>query len=280
MCSLHLSTACTEVTRLRTRRVTIWWKPLAVLPGKSSGRNDHEPPLPPLRHCVSRISFDPNQTSRDFFFLVLRFSASPKSDLCKHDLAGPMLLAIMFILLKGIYERNGFFECSSLGPRLSLISRSFESVLPALGTFHTFQFLSAVRISGNNDCFICLLFLNSLWWIWRSVWMVKSHNSFTSSFSSTLLGECSYHYFVIALKSIFVARLPVYDPPNNLFLYSISLSLGQFPKICCTVSSWLPHILHLDDTFSFTAFVLGAWSKPFCLLLQFTSSYPIPGNIR
>ena len=32
-----------------------------------------------------------------------------------------------------------------------------------------------------------------LWWISRSIWMVKSHNSLTSSFSSTLLGECSYH---------------------------------------------------------------------------------------
>ena len=30
-----------------------------------------------------------------------------------------------------------------LAPLLSLISRSFESLLPGLGTFHTFQFLSA-----------------------------------------------------------------------------------------------------------------------------------------
>ena len=99
-----------------------------------------------------------------------------------------------------------------------------------------------------------------LWWISRSVWMEKSHNSFTPSFSSTLLGECSYHYFVIALKSIFLARLSMYESSNKLFLYSVCLSFGQFPKICCTVSSWLPHILHFDDTFSFTAFVLGVWS--------------------
>ena len=61
--------------------------------------------------------------------------------------------------------------------------------------------------------------------------------------------------------------------------YIVCLSLDQFPKICCTVSSWLPHILHLDDTFSFTAFVLGAWSWA-AKLSPSVSSFSSPVHIQ
>ena len=105
-----------------------------------------------------------------------------------------------------------------------------------------------------------------LWWISRSVWMVKSHNSLTSSFSSTLLGECSYHLSLHSTPySLHTSQWMTRPTTSCLFLYSVCASLGQLHKICCTVSSWLPHILHLDDTFwfsilAFTAFFLSAWS--------------------
>ena len=105
-----------------------------------------------------------------------------------------------------------------------------------------------------------------LWWISRSVWMVKSHNSFTSSFSSMLLGECSYHLSPHSTPySLHNSQCMTRPTTSCLFLYSVCASLGQLHKICCTVSSWLPHILHLDDTFwfsilAFMAFVLSAWS--------------------
>ena len=98
--------------------------------------------------------------------------------------------------------------------------------------------------------------------------------------------------FFTVLNSIFLAYLLMYDRPTTscLFLYSVCASLGKLHKICCTVSSKLPHILHLDDTFwfsilAFTVFVLSPWScaakkRPFFLLLQFISSYAIPGNTR
>ena len=105
-----------------------------------------------------------------------------------------------------------------------------------------------------------------LWWSSRSVWMVKSQNSFTSSFSYTLLGECSYHLSLHSTPySSHNYQFMTHPATSCLFLYSVCASLGQLHKICCTVSSWLPHILHLDDTFWFSIlvfmqFVLSAWS--------------------
>ena len=201
------------------------------------------------------------------------FLFGPQFLVAPSGLPGPLTLNSMYLL--------------PLTARFSLSSRSFYSLLQVLLLFILVSFflqnvspgtaMSAMIVSFAFFFWITMSGL--LWWISRSVWMEKSHNSFTPSFSSTLLGECSYHYFVIALKSIFLARLSMYDPPNNLFLYSISLSLEQLPKICCTVSSWLPHILHLNDTFSFTTFVLGAWSWA-AKLNPSVSSFSSPVHIQ
>ena len=87
--------------------------------------------------------------------------------------------------------------------------------------------------------------------------------------------------FVTALNSIFLAHLAMYGPPNNivpLFIFGL-WKRGQLYKICCTVSSWLPHILLLDDTFwflilAFTAFVLSArsWGAKISPSVSFFSS--------
>jgi len=104
-----------------------------------------------------------------------------------------------------------------------------------------------------------------MWLISQSVWMVKSRNTVTSSFSSALLGECLYHLSLHStLYSLHTSHCMT-RPTTSCLLCSVHASLGQLHKICCTVSLWLPHIPHLDDTFwfsilAFTVFVLSAWS--------------------
>ena len=139
-------------------------------------------------------------------------------------------------------------------------------------------FLPYVAISGNsyvglhNDCFLCLLFLNYNVWPPVMDFTVCLDGKVPQQFYFLIL---FYAFggmlipFVTALNSISLAQLPMYDPPNNIMSLVIfclrKLGATTLHKICCTVSSWLPHILHLDDIFwfsilAFTAFVLSAWS--------------------
>ena len=108
-----------------------------------------------------------------------------------------------------------------LAPLLSSISRSFEALLPGLGTFHTFQFLSAVYyyLREHNDCFLCLLFLNYNVWPPVMDFTVCLDGKVPQQFNLLIL---FYAFggmlipFVTALNSIFLAHLPMNDPPNNI----------------------------------------------------------------
>ena len=85
-----------------------------------------------------RVVFIPRpQTSSTF----LRICADPRSaDFC--------IVLVRFLIPSCSKWSASFFDTEPmhlqpLAPLLSMISRSFESLLPGLGTFHTFQFLSA-----------------------------------------------------------------------------------------------------------------------------------------
>ena len=68
-----------------------------------------------------------------------------------------------------------------------------------------------------------------LWWISRLVWMVKSYNSFTSSFSSTLLRECSYQ---LSLHSTPYSSHNSHCMTRSTTSFYILSAWGKYTKYC------------------------------------------------
>ena len=108
--------------------------------------------------------------------------------------------------------------------------------MPGLGTFHTFQFLSAVHYYVHNDCFLCLLFPNYNVWPPVMDFMVCLDGKVPQQFN---LLNLFYPFggmlipFVTALNSIFLAHLLMNDPPNNimpLFIFCLR-KLGATAQI-------------------------------------------------
>ena len=93
-----------------------------------------------------------------------------------------------------------------------------------------------------------------------------SHKTFTSSFSTTACGTCSY-YFSICSNPFFLqnSRWTFFATLSCRLLYSFWANFSQSDNKCCTLSPFFPHILHRGFHWSYR-----------CSTLHSLSWWPVP----
>ena len=90
-----------------------------------------------------------------------------------------------------------------------------------------------------------------------TVWIVRSHYNSTSSFSMTSAGACSYHLSELSSPCfLHNSQWTIQATLSYLLLYCFCPSLGKSLTRCKTVSSFVPHNLHLGEIGCLSIFAL------------------------
>ena len=87
--------------------------------------------------------------------------------------------------------------------------------------------------------------LNSFVTLARAHWMLISHNTFTSLFSTASVGMCLYHFSVFS-NPFFLQRFQwtFLGTLSYHLLYSLWANISRPLTKCCTLSPVFPHNLH------------------------------------